>query len=388
MIFRNAEKKLLELSQVFKAVAVTGPRQSGKTTLIKSLFKDKPYVSLENPDARQFAIDDPKGFLGNYPNGAILDEVQRAPLLFSYLQEILDNSFVKGLYILSGSNNFLLQETISQTLAGRVAYFNLLPFSFNELSKAKMAPETTNAILFKGFYPPVYDQDIPVSDWCPNYIRTYIDRDVRLIKNISNLNQFEKFVRLLAGRNGQELNLTSIGVECGIDSKTANSWIGILESSFVIYLLKSHHQNFNKTIVKRPKIYFYDTSIVCYLLGIQNENQLKTHPLRGAIFEGMVITELVKSRLHAGKPMNLYYWRDKTGREIDVIIDNGTDLIPVEIKSGATISPDYFKNINYWRNLSKSEKAIVIYNGETKQSRSNGTEVLPWRDATEHLFNS
>ncbi len=388
MVLRNAEKKLLELRQVFKAVAVTGPRQSGKTTLIKSLFKDKPYVSLENPDVRQFALDDPKGFLSNYPAGAILDEVQRAPLLFSYLQEVLDNSSEKGLYILSGSNNFLLQETISQTLAGRVAYFNLLPFSFNELNKAKIAPDTTNKILFKGFYPPVYDQDIPVGDWCPNYIRTYIDRDVRLIKNISNLNQFEKFVRLLAGRNGQELNLTSIGVECGVDSKTANSWIGILESSFVIYLLKSHHQNFNKTIVKRPKIYFYDTSIVCYLLGIQNENQLSTHPLRGAIFEGMVITELVKSRLHAGKSMNLYYWRDKTGREIDIIIDNGPELIPVEIKSGATISSDYFKNIKYWRNLSKSEKAIVIYNGETKQSRSDGTEVVPWRDATELLFKS
>lgn len=386
MVLRNAEKKLLELSQVFKAVAVIGPRQSGKTTLIRNLFTDKPYVSLENPDVRQFALDDPKGFLSNYPDGAILDEVQRVPLLFSYLQEILDNSSEKGLYVLSGSNNFLLQETISQTLAGRVAYFNLLPFSFNELNKANIAPDTTNEILFKGFYPPVYDQDIPVGDWCPNYIRTYIDRDVRLIKNISNLNQFEKFVRLLAGRNGQELNLTSIGIECGVDSKTANSWIGILESSFVIYLLKSHHQNFNKTIVKRPKIYFYDTSIVCYLLGVQNENQLSTHPLRGAIFEGMVITELVKSRLHAGKSMNLYYWRDKTGREIDVIVDNGTELIPVEIKSGATISSDYFKNIKYWRNLSKSEKAIVIYNGQTKQSRSDGTEVVPWRDATELLF--
>jgi len=387
VIQRNAEKKLNELAKSFKAVAVTGPRQSGKTTLIRSLFKDKPYVSLENPDTRQFALDDPKGFLSNYSDGAILDEVQRAPLLFSYLQEILDHSSEKGLYILSGSNNFLLQETISQTLAGRVAYFNLLPFSYNELNNANIAPKRTNSILLKGFYPPVYDQNIPIRDWCPNYIRTYIDRDVRLIKNISNLNQFEKFVRLLAGRNGQELNLTSIGVECGIDSKTANSWIGILESSFVIYLLKSHHQNFNKTIVKRPKIYFYDTSIVCYLLGIQNENQLSTHPLRGAIFEGMVITELVKSRLHNGKAVNLYYWRDKTGREIDVIIDNGSELVPVEIKSGATISSDYFKNIKYWQNLSKSEKAFVIYDGETKQSRSDGTEILPWKDAVAHFIN-
>ena len=383
MITRTAQKKILDLARSFKAVAVTGPRQSGKTTLIRNIFPNKPYVNLENPDNRQFASEDPKGFLNNYPLGAILDEVQRVPLLFSYLQEILDNTKEKGLFILSGSNNFLLHETISQTLAGRVAYFNLLPFSFLELHKTKIAPKKTNQLLFKGFYPPVYDQKIPITDWCPNYVRTYIDRDVRLIKNISNLHQFEKFVKLLAGRNGQELNLTSIGVECGIDYKTAQSWIGILESSFVIYLLKSHHQNFNKTIVKRPKLYFYDTSIVCYLLGIKEENQLDTHPLRGAIFEGMIITELVKARVHSGKPVNLFYWRDKTGREIDVIIENGTELIPVEIKSGATISSDYFKNLNYWRKLSGSKKAFVIYNGEQNQKRSDGTAVLPWREILE-----
>lgn len=381
MIRRNAESKLLELANSFKAVAVTGPRQSGKTTLIKSLFKNKPYVNLENPDTRQFALEDPKGFLGTYDKGAILDEVQRVPSLFSYLQEILDNSTEKGLFILSGSNNFLLQETISQTLAGRVAYFNLLPFSYNELNQAGIAPTGTDELLIKGFYPPVYDQEIPIADWCSNYIRTYIDRDVRLIKNISDLNQFEKFVRLLAGRNGQELNLSSIGVACGVDSKTVQAWVSILESSFVVYLLKSHHQNFNKTIVKRPKLYFYDTSIVCYLLGIRNEMQLQTHPLRGAIFEGMIVTELVKSRLHAGLPMNLYYWRDKTGREIDVVIDNAGELIPVEIKSGATVSSDYFKNIKYWKNLSESEKAYVLFDGDHKQNRSDGTSVLPWRES-------
>jgi hypothetical protein len=380
MIPRKAANKLLELTSTFKAVAVTGPRQSGKTTLVKSLFKKKPYVSLENPDMRQFALDDPNGFLKTYSDGAILDEVQRVPVLFSYLQEILDNSSQKGLFVLSGSNNFLSQENISQSLAGRLAYFNLLPFSFNELTQANLADGNTDAQMIKGFYPPVYDQNIPVKDWCPNYIRTYIDRDVRLIKNILDLSQFEKFVRLLAGRNGQELNLASLGVESGVDAKTAQSWISILESSFVIYLLKSHHENFNKTVVKRPKLYFYDTSIVCYLLGIQNETHLNTHPLRGAIFEGMVISELVKSRLHTGMPMNLYYWRDKTGREINVIVDEGEALIPIEIKSGATVSSDYFKNIRYWRNLSHATRAFVLYDGDTKQHRSDGTSVVPWRE--------
>lgn len=379
MIQRIAKVKLIDLASKFKAVAVTGARQTGKTTLVKQVFKSKPYVSLENPDMRNFALEDPRGFLQTYPNGAILDEVQRVPILFSYLQEVLDNSKVKGLFILSGSNNFLLQQTISQTLAGRVGYINLLPFSISELKKAKLLSTDDDTLMLKGFYPPIYDQEIPPADWCPNYIRTYIEKDVRQVKNITDLIVFERFIKLLAGRSGQELNNSALAVETGVDVKTIQSWIGILESSFIIYLLKPHHKNFNKTIVKRPKVYFYDSAIVCYLLGIRDNSQLQTHPLRGAIFEGMVVTELIKKRTNAGLPINLFYWRDKTGHEIDIIIDNAGKLLPIEIKSGKTINTEFFKNMDYWSDLSKVKKSMVLYAGSQNQKRSNGRETLNWR---------
>lgn len=379
MIQRIAGKKISELAAKFKAVAVTGARQTGKTTLVKQIFKDKPYVSLENPDNRSFALEDPRGFLANYPNGAILDEIQRTPALFSYLQEILDNTKQKGLFILTGSNNFLLQQSISQTLAGRIATIHLLPFSIEELKNGKVLPKNDDELMIKGFYPPVYDQEIDPQEWCPNYIRTYIEKDVRQIKNITDLIVFERFIKLLAGRSGQELNNSALAVETGVDVKTVQSWIGILESSFIIYLLKPHHKNFNKTIVKRPKLYFYDSALVCYLLGIRDNNHLQTHPLKGAIFEGMVITELLKNRTNAGLDINLFYWRDKTGHEVDLIIDNGKTLLPIEIKSGMTISKDYFKNIDYWTNLSGSKKAFILYTGAQHQKRSDGTEIMNWR---------
>jgi predicted AAA+ superfamily ATPase len=379
MIQRIAGKKISELAAKFKAVAVTGARQTGKTTLVKQIFKDKPYVSLENPDNRSFALEDPRGFLANYPNGAILDEIQRTPALFSYLQEILDNTKQKGLFILTGSNNFLLQQSISQTLAGRIATIHLLPFSIEELKNGKVLPKNDDELMIKGFYPPVYDQEIDPQDWCPNYIRTYIEKDVRQIKNITDLIVFERFIKLLAGRSGQELNNSALAVETGVDVKTVQSWIGILESSFIVYLLKPHHKNFNKTIVKRPKLYFYDSALVCYLLGIRDNNHLQTHPLKGAIFEGMVITELLKNRTNAGLDINLFYWRDKTGHEVDLIIDNGKTLLPIEIKSGMTISKDYFKNIDYWTNLSGSKKAFILYTGAQHQKRSDGTEIMNWR---------
>ena len=379
MIQRIAGKKISELAAKFKAVAVTGARQTGKTTLVKQIFKDKPYVSLENPDNRSFALEDPRGFLANYPNGAILDEIQRTPALFSYLQEILDNTKQKGLFILTGSNNFLLQQSISQTLAGRVATIHLLPFSIEELKNGKVLPKNDDELMIKGFYPPVYDQEIDPQDWCPNYIRTYIEKDVRQIKNITDIIVFERFIKLLAGRSGQELNNSALAVETGVDVKTVQSWIGILESSFIVYLLKPHHKNFNKMIVKRPKLYFYDSALVCYLLGIRDNNHLQTHPLKGAIFEGMVITELLKNRTNAGLDINLFYWRDKTGHEIDLIIDNGKTLLPIEIKSGMTISKDYFKNIDYWTNLSGSKKAFILYTGAQHQKRSDGTEIMNWR---------
>ena len=386
MIQRIAKDKLKDLAAKFKAVAVTGARQTGKTTLVKQVFKGKPYLSLENPDTRNFALEDPRGFLESYPAGAILDEVQRAPILFSYLQEILDNTKVKGLFILSGSNNFLLQQNISQTLAGRVGYINLLPFSISELAKAKLLPDDDDQIMLKGFYPPIYDQEIPPIDWCPNYVRTYIEKDVRQIKNITDLIVFERFIKLLAGRSGQELINSALAVETGVDVKTIQSWIGILESSFIIYLLKPHFKNFNKTIVKRPKVYFYDTALVCYLLGIRNVLQLKTHPLRGSVFEGMVVTELIKQRTNAGLPVNIYYWRDKTGHEIDVIIDNGNKLLPIEIKSGKTFNSEFFKNIDYWCNLSGCDKSILLYAGDQNQKRSNGKEILNWKQIMDRDF--
>jgi hypothetical protein len=380
MVQRIAKKKLIDLASKFKAVAVIGARQSGKTTLIKQVFKNKPYVSMENPDTRNFATEDPRGFLSSFPKGAILDEVQRVPQLFSYLQEILDDQRTKGLFILSGSNNFLLQQNISQTLAGRVGYLQLLPFSINELSKSKLLATSDDALMLKGFYPPVYDQKIPFGDWCPNYISTYIERDVRQIKNITDLIVFGRFMRLLAGRNGQELNYSSLSIETGVDMKTIQSWVGVLESSFIVYLLKPHHNNFNKTIVKRPKLYFYDTSIVCSLLGIRNAAQLKNHPLRGAIFEGMVITELLKNRTNAGMQVNLSFWRDKTGREIDIIVDNGNTQFPIEIKSGKTIHDEFLKNIEYWKSMTGFKKGLVLYAGKENQKRSKGTDILNWRE--------
>jgi uncharacterized protein len=379
MIEREGASELIRLSKTFKAVAVTGCRQTGKTVLVKHCFPDLPYVSLENPDTRMFAISDPRGFLAGFPNGAILDEVQRTPEIFSYLQEILDQSNQKGLFILTGSNNFLLQQSISQTLAGRIGYFNLQPFSISELTSAGLLSPDDNQLMVNGFYPPIYDQKISPKDWMPNYVRTYIDRDVRQIKNISDLLVFERFIRILAGRCGQELNVSTISVEVGVDVKTIQSWIGILEASYLVYLLRPYHKNFNKTIVKRPKIYFHDTGLVCWLLGIQSAAQLDVNPLRGAIFENMVVSELYKIRSNQGQPINLFYWRDKTGHEIDVVVDRFPTSNPIEIKSGQTIQPSFFRNLEYWNKLSGNVGATILYAGKEMQNRSNGIKVLPWR---------
>ena len=385
MLERIATEKLRQLANTFKAVAVTGARQTGKTTLVREIFSDKPYVSLENPDQRQFALEDPKGFLRTYPKGAILDEVQRTPELFSWLQEILDNNREKGQFILTGSNNFLLQQSIAQSLAGRVGYLNLLPFSIGELEKGGLMPKTDEEQMWKGGYPPIYDQEISPNDWCPNYIRTYLEKDVRQIRNITDLLVFERFLKLLAGRSGQELNYSTLAVETGVDVKTIQAWTGILASSFIIYLLPPHHRNFNKTIVKRPKIYWLDTALLCYLIGIRQPDQIATHPLRGAIFETMVVNEMIKTRTNRGLPSDLYFWRDKTGHEIDLVIDRGDQLTPVEIKAGQTVNKEFFKNLKYWQNLSGAENAYVLYAGSTEQHRSDGCHVIPWRTGINFL---
>lgn len=379
MIERKAESTLRILSGQFKAVAVVGPRQSGKTTLVKHIFPEKPYVSLENPDLQSFALEDPRGFLGQYRKGAILDEIQRCPELFAYLQELLDEYAGTGLFILTGSNNFLLQENISQSLAGRVGYLYLLLFSIAELPDKEL--QNVDQVLYKGGYPPIYDQPTTAELWYPNYIRTYVERDVRQLKNITNLNAFERFMKLCAGRTGQLLNKNNLAIETGVDGKTIDSWLGILESSFIIHRLYPHHKNFNKRVVKMPKLYFYDTGLACALLGIQNQEQLLFHPLKGSLFENLIINELLKSRFNKSLPNNLYFWRDNIGHEIDVIIENGNDLFPVEIKSGQTITTDYFKGINYWKKLSGDENGAVVYAGNKHQKRSSGHEVIPWSEA-------
>jgi len=383
MIEREGNQELIRLGKTFKSVAVTGCRQSGKTTMVKYCFPSKPYVSLENPDTRSYAISDPRGFLAGFPEGAILDEVQRTPELFSYLQEILDSSREKGLFILTGSNNFLLQQSISQSLAGRIGYYNLQPFSISELSNAGLLSPDDNHLMLNGFYPPIYDQKIAPADWMPNYVRTYIERDVRQIKNISDLLVFERFMKLLAGRCGQEFNASSLSVESGVDVKTIQSWVGILEASYLIFLLRPYHKNFNKTIVKRPKIYFHDTGLVCWLIGIQAASQLDIHPLRGAIFENMVVSEMYKVRSHHGRAINLFYWRDKTGHEVDLIVDEMPDPKPIEIKSGQTIQPAFFRNLEYWNKISGNMGATILYGGTGIQNRSNGIHVLPWRNIAE-----
>jgi len=375
MIKREAESELINLAQQFKAVAVVGPRQSGKTTLTRYVFPDKPYVSLENPDIRRFALDDPRGFLAQYKTGAVIDEVQRVPELFSYLQQILDEDDKRGKFILTGSNNFLLQESISQSLAGRIAYLNLLPFTVSELPEEEA--NDLHDLMFRGFYPSLYDQPVDPGKWYPNYIRTYIERDVRQIKNITDLNAFERFLRLCAGRTGQLLNMNSLAIESGVDNKTIASWIGVLESSFIMYRLHPQHSNFNKRIVKMPKIYFYDTGLACALLGIQNATQLNYHPLTGNLFENFSIGELLKHRLNQAKSNNLYFWRDNTGHEVDIIIDTMEKLYPVEIKSGKTITDKFFTGIQYWFKISGEKNGAIIYAGESDQKRYN-IKIVPW----------
>ena len=384
MIKRVASERLKNLFSTFKVVAVTGPRQSGKTTLVKSEIADKSYISLENPDNRQFALDDPRGFLSQFPNGAILDEVQRTPLLFSYLQEIVDNNPKPGQFVLTVSNNFLLNEQISQSLAGRVAYLNLFPFSLTEIADYGLS-YSENDFIVNGFYPPVYDLKLPIQEWMHSYIRTYIERDVRQLKNITDLLIFEKFMRLLAGRTGQEINYTSLSVEVGVDVKTIQSWISILVSSYIVFLLPPFHKNYNKTIVKRPKLYFYDTALASSLLGIHKTDHLQMHPLRGALFECLVVSEIIKQKNNHGNSELFYFWRDKTGREIDLIIDKTNHFIPVEIKSGKTIHDEFFKHLRYWMKLSGEKKGKIIYAGDTDQKRSEGIDVISWKNMSDLL---
>jgi uncharacterized protein len=381
MIKREAEIKLIKLAKTFRTVAVVGPRQSGKTTLCRSVFPQKPYVSLENPDILEYAITDPRGFLNQYKHGAILDEIQRAPQLFSYLQQILDETKSKGLFILTGSNNFLLQENISQTLSGRIAYLQLLPLSLEEIKAAGKLKSDYKGHILQGGYPEVITKRILVADWYAGYITTYVERDLRQLKNINNLALFVKLLRLCAGRTGQLLNLTSLSNDCGIDQKTVASWLSVLQSSYIIYLLKPYYNNFNKRIIKAPKLYFYDTGIACSLLGINAAKQLTSHAAKGSLFENMIVNEFLKKRFNMGLTDNLYYWRDKTGNEVDLLIDQAGKLTAIELKAGETLSSDFFKGLHYFSSLIGGKvQQWLVYGGTQLQKRSNGIWVKPWNE--------
>lgn len=384
MIQRRAHATVLQLARVFPFVTITGPRQSGKTTLSRVAFPEKPYVSLEDPDTRDFADSDPRGFLARYPDGAILDEVQRCPQLFSYLQTISDLDGRQGLYVLTGSQQFGLLLGISQSLAGRVGMVQLLPFSAGELRTADLLPSALDELILRGMYPPLHDRPLAPNQWYPGYVATYLERDVRQMINVHNLSSFQRFVRMCAARTGQLLNLSSLANDCGITHNTAKSWVSILEASYIIHLLQPHHINFNKRLIKAPKLYFYDTGLAAWLQGIQDISQLSLHPQRGALFETWVIGELLKGRFNRGLPSNLFFWRDSTGNEVDVLIDCGQTLEPLEIKSGQTISKDSLSGLLKWTALAGNSagRARLVYGGNEHQERQE-TDVLPWSEVAD-----
>ena len=378
MIPRDAAKSLLRFSNHYPVMTVTGPRQSGKTTLVRATFPEKPYVSLEDPDELEAAKADPRGFLARYPDGAILDEAQKCPDIFSYLQSHVDLDGRPGRFILTGSQQFGLLSKISQSLAGRTGIIQLLPFSMAELEAANILTSDLNGLLSKGMYPPVYDRDIPPANWYAAYMMTYIERDLRQLINVRDLSTFQRFVRMCAARTGQLLNLSSLANDCGITHNTARAWFSVLEASYLVFALPPYYQNFNKRLVKTPKIYFFDTGLAAWLLGIQNPEQLSIHPMRGALFEALIVAELIKDRYNQGIAGNLYFWRDNTGNEIDVIIEAGGKMMPLEIKSGQTVTPDFFTGLQKWLKLSGSEKGWLVYGGRQPQTRQN-VEVVPWQ---------
>jgi len=381
MIHRTLSSKLSQLATKFPIIALTGPRQSGKTTLVKSAFPKLSYVSLEDIDKRNFATQDPRSFLEKYKKGAIIDEAQRAPNIFSYLQTAVDQNQKSGRFILTGSQDFLLMENISQSLAGRIGILNLLPLSIAEINHSSYETHDLEEIIFKGLYPRIYDKNIEPIDWYPNYIRTYIERDVRQIKNIADLGNFHRFMKLCAGRTGQILNYSSLANDCAITHNTAKSWISILAASGIIFLLNTHHKNFNKRLIKMPKIYFYDTGLACYLLNVENKNQILSHFAIGRLFETLMISEIIKFRFNKGLPSNLYYWRDKTGHEIDCIYEKSDKLYPIEMKAGKTISNDMFKNLHYWLNLANKDTSdgYLLYGGDQTQKQKSG-HVIGWHN--------
>ncbi len=380
MIRREISKQILHATKNVPVICITGPRQSGKTTLVKHLFPNYKYYNLEFPQHRQFAQADAIEFLNEIESGIIIDEVQRVPELLSTIQFIVDEKKVVGKIVIIGSQNLLLMQSVSQTLAGRVALFTQLPFSTNELQETKFQENRYENYLVKGFYPRIYDQKLNAHNWLQDYINTYIERDVRQITDVKDLSMFSNFLQLCAGHTGQIVNYSTFSNNLGIDVKTVRSWLSILETSYIIYLQPAYFKNFNKRVIKSPRLYFYDTGLACNLLGIKNSSDYSSHYLKGGLFESFVISELLKI-IHNNKlNSKIYYFRNSNGNEIDAVIEYGGKIKAIEIKSGKTIIPAFFKNFNYWDKLlnqANSEK-YLIYGGEETQNRTFA-KVLNWK---------
>jgi uncharacterized protein len=381
MIPRHASAALAEAARAYPIVAITGPRQSGKTTLARETFPDHSYVSLEDLDERAHAERDPRGFLARYPDGAIIDEAQRCPALFSYLQTTVDAQRRTGLFILTGSQQFGLMSGIAQSLAGRVGAIELLPFGMYELAAATKLPARLESVLWKGLYPALYDRDVSPSRWYSDYVRTYVERDVRQIANIQDLGMFQRFLKTCAARTGQILNLSSLANDIGISHVTARGWLSVLEASYIVFTLRPYFRNFGKRLVKSPKLYFHDPGLAGFLLGLEQEEWLANHPARGALFETLVVNEFMKVRLHQGMPGNIFYWRDNIGTEVDMVIESGEKLTPVEIKAGQTFATDYISALTRWSKYAGSlaGQPHVIYAGNRSYERE-GVAVHSWRD--------
>lgn len=382
MFKRQASKDIVEGARYFPVVAILGPRQSGKTTLSQMIFKKHVYLTLEDLDMRAAAKNDPRTFLvaNSNEHGIIIDEFQYVPELLSYIQTIVDREQKPGYFILTGSQNFLMNQAITQSLAGRVSIHTLLPLCVDELKQANILPAQIEQMLYKGSYPAIYAKDIEPTRLYKNYFQTYVERDVRQLAQVGDLTVFQTFVTLCASRIGQLLNLTSLGSECGISDNTAKRWLSILQASYIVHLVQPHHTSFGKRLIKTPKIYFYDTGLACYLLKIKEE-ELATHPSRGGLFESFIITEVLKWYYNHGKVPSVYFWQDKTGHEIDCVIDEGSNiLIPIEIKAGRTASPRFFEGLEYWNELAedKQKNNFVVYAGESKQMRGYAN-LVSWQ---------
>ena len=368
MIKREIEKVLQELATQYPIITVTGPRQSGKTTLVKGVFSKKPYVNLENLSVRALAFSDPVGLLKKYPEGAILDEIQRAPELLSYIQEIVDENDQKGHFILSGSHQLELHQAITQSLAGRNVLLTLLPLSLSELAAADINLEL-DQYLYQGFFPRIYKDKLNPTTTYQSYVRTYIERDVRQLINIKDLHTFQQFIQICASRVGQILNVHSLSNDLGMSNHTIKSWLSILEASYLIVLLQPYYENFGKRIIKSPKLYFTDIGLVTYLLNIENLSQLERDPLRGYLIENLVVIELFKARYNKGREPNFYFFRDNNNNEVDLIFKLGNQLIPIEIKSGKTFHADFLKGLKYFKSLvdNRCDKGFLIYTGKEEQ---------------------